>query len=49
MIVTGGSEGAGRENIAPKRSTRVEGPGTGRSSKLSMKRAETMSISQARR
>ncbi len=44
MTVTGGELGAGIENITPVRSTRVDGPGTGRRSKLSMKRAETMSM-----
>ena len=43
-MATGGSLGAGRENMIPVRSMRVDGPGTARRSMFSTKRAETMSI-----
>ena len=42
MIVTGTGVGAAIENITPTRSSRVEGPGAWRISKLSTKTAETM-------
>ena len=43
-MVTGGSLGAGRENMIPERSMRVAGPGTSRRLMFSQNRAETMSI-----
>src|SRR5688500_11394161 len=44
VIVTGGSDGAGSENMIPLRSIRVLGPGTWRRLMFSQSRAETMSI-----
>ncbi len=45
-MVTGGSFGAGRENMMPVRSTLVEGPGTARRSMFSANREETMSMTR---
>ena len=41
-MVTGAGDGAAIENIAPVRSMRVDGPGTGRRSMLSMNNAATI-------
>src|SRR3954468_22619861 len=43
-IVHGAGDGAGAENWIPPRSMRVDGPGTGRRSMVSMKRAATISM-----